>query len=43
MQQTCNFSAEDRGVTKQEVKEFVKFIQNTMQTLTVFEELLNKQ
>ena len=36
-------SAEDRGVTKQEVKEVLNFKQNTMQTLTVFEKQFNNQ
>ena len=34
---------EDRGVTKQEVKEVLKFVQNTMQTLTIFEKRFNNQ
>ena len=36
-------SAEDRGVTKQELTEFLKFIQNTIQTLTAFEKRFYEQ
>ena len=36
-------SADNRGVTKSELKEVIHLIQNTMQTLTVFEKCFSKQ
>ena len=36
-------SAQDSSVTKQEARQVLKFIQNTMQTLTVFQKQFKKQ
>ena len=36
-------SAEDKGVTKEDITEVMKLIQNTMQTLTVFEKRFKEQ
>ena len=36
-------SAENRGVTKSELKEVIHLIQNTMQTLTAFEKRFSEQ
>ena len=36
-------SADNRGVTKSELNEVVHLIQNTMQTLTVFEKRFSEQ